>query len=323
MNINIYKQIITKRGQDPNEDYKSGFDRVTYSIRQDLGNNKVIWEDDWCTDWYNFIKCNHTLLSIFLVPSQHPFSSNERIVVLLCMTSLAIMWAAISAAIEDTLTGYLISVGGGIINILIHAILIQLATCQCVQSCPFCIRSCFEWIGHQLLIFWSILCLIIFIVALVVSLSEIGTFLLSFIISLGTGWIFGFIPNTIVYAYFRKKEKEDVKLNDNEFIISYLDYNQFKNGEELTREINKNNIERLSEVKTGIEDKKENVKLKVKEKKECLKEDMREVQEMAKEKLEDISNRASEIGSRMSAKMGSMFRKSNKAQDIPDMNTRE
>ena len=178
MDINIYKEIILKRGQDPNEDYKSGFNRATYSIRQDLGNYKVIWEDHWCQDWCNFIKCNHTLLSIFLVPSEHPFSSQERIVVLLCMTSLAILWAAISAAVDDTLTSYLISIGGGIINILMNKILIQLATCQCVQSCPFYIRTCFEWIGHQLLLFWSILCFIVFVFALVISLDNIVVFLI-------------------------------------------------------------------------------------------------------------------------------------------------
>ena len=271
MDIQTYSEIIRKRGQDPHEAFKSGWDRVTHSLRADLLSNKIIWTDDSCSDWFDFVKCHHVLLSIVLAPRVHPFGRGERCVVYLCMISLSVLWASIAAAIkeQDAVYQYTVSIGGGIFNILCNSMLRAFATCGCAQDCPFCIRVIFEFIGRGLLFGASICCLFIFVIGIVLSLDTISDFMLSFVVSLAVGWAFALIPNTIFFIYHRKKERKKCEFQENKFVISFHDYNQHKQELPLTRRLSETEGP-LDSAIIGLQNKAKEIELATKQKAEQI-----------------------------------------------------
>lgn len=240
MNIETYSEIIEKRGFDPLEKTHSSrdaFTRAQLSFRQDLVHGKVVWTDKMCNDFLCYLSNNHPLVSIFFAPVLHPYSRQERIVVLLCITSFAVMWASMANAAAENGPGmeYVISIIGGIFNSIFNKFLKSIATCSCVQQCHPLLRKCCECIGHCTMCLWTVISICVFIIGLTNAAENIGEFILSFIISLFSGWIFSFITLFVLFICAWKREHNIYRLQKNPFVISCFDYAEFQQNIPFSR----------------------------------------------------------------------------------------
>lgn len=244
MNRKTYRNIIRKRGLDPLEkthERCDAFSRAKLSFIQDLARGKVVWTNKLGRDFFCYLSNNHPLMSIFFAPICHPYSRQDRIVVLMCATAFAVMYASGSSAVgkDNAALGYSMAVAGGISNAIFNKILRILGTCSCVQHYNPVFRKCCEFFGHCAMCLWAMISFYAFIIGVILAAmaSNIGKFFLSFIISLFSGWIFSFISLFLLFMWTWRREQNIYTLQKNPFVISCFDYAEYQQNVPFTRKI--------------------------------------------------------------------------------------
>jgi hypothetical protein len=242
MDLQIYREIMELRGEDSRAKKKGekfGVDAAVIGFRKDLCSGKVVWVNDYWQDFLIYIKCYHPLVSIFTVPDEHPYSSKERIFVLICVTVLSCLFGYLAALPGNNKAGsYAISIIGGIFIGIIGGILKVLATCSCAQGChPIC-RRCWETIGQCGMCIWGIITIVLFIIViiLVVQLDNPGKFIISFFLSLISSWITAFIKLLIMFSFYFRKQILII-LSKQTYFICFQDYLDYINKVPLSREL--------------------------------------------------------------------------------------
>ena len=227
MDLWCYERILKWRGEAPDciRVDEPQYTHAQVLFRSDLAKEKIVWTGQFWPDFRFNLKTQHSLLSIFTVPSLHPYSSPMRAIVTASVVSLSAMfyaWNLLTSGIHQWLL-MLLEIG---VTSILAFVLGALARGAAVQDKGFEERTKMrKWADASLLASFGISCVCGLLAFTAMSLNDFGYFAIAMIGS----WLLEVVLQLPVFAVLwtreRKQERSEI---ESRFYISFLEYDAWK-----------------------------------------------------------------------------------------------
>ena len=169
MDLEDYRVVIQSRGDNPDQmmvEHGIGFTKAEYYLRQDLLSNKVVWRNQFASDFKFYVRNKHSLIGILCVHPLHPYTAMERLSVEFINASivLAVMLPTVVRDRDTSLSSAPLLVA--VCLVFSNYVLKTVATCQCAQVFDDEMRLALEGLGEIVIIVAAVLSVVLLIVTI-------------------------------------------------------------------------------------------------------------------------------------------------------------